>query len=106
MADWYKLTTEDSLEELDADLDGLTAEDAQKRLETHGSNELEEKGTRGAWFILLEQFAQTMVIILVVAAAIAQNANDAFAKVTDSIVGAYHAPDAADKFFPLKYAQI
>lgn len=106
MTGWHRLTTEAVLEKLDSVPHGLSAAEAKQRLETHGSNELEEKGTRGAWFILLEQFAQTMVIILIVAAAIAQNANDAFAKVTDSIVGAYHAPDAADKFFPLKYAQI
>ncbi len=70
MTGWHRLTTEAVLEKLDSVPHGLSAAEAKQRLETHGSNELEEKGTRGAWFILLEQFAQTMVIILIVAAAI------------------------------------
>ncbi len=76
MADWYKLTTNDVLKALDAGTGGLSPSEARHRLDTHGFNELQEKGTRSPWRILLEQFAQTMVIILIVAALISGGIGD------------------------------
>jgi len=70
MAEWYKLSTDETMDELDTGPEGLSSDAAEKRLKEHGPNELEEKGTRSGWMILLEQFAQTMVIILIVAAVI------------------------------------
>ena len=68
--DWFSQTIDETLDRLQTSSEGLDAQEAQKRLNEHGPNELQEKGTRSWWRILLEQFAQTMVIILIVAAAI------------------------------------
>lgn len=70
MAEWYKLSADQVLKELQTGPDGLSSQDAEKRLKDHGPNELEEKRGRSWFRILVEQFAQTMVIILIVAAVI------------------------------------
>ncbi len=49
---------------------GLSAEEAQIRLLSHGTNELNEQGGRTHWQILWEQFTSTMSLILVAAAVI------------------------------------
>lgn len=49
---------------------GLTTEEARKRLEQFGANELEERGGKKPLLILWEQFTSTMVLILIVAAVI------------------------------------
>ncbi len=49
---------------------GLSAEEAQKRLAQFGANELEERGGKNPLLILWEQFTSTMVLILIVAAVI------------------------------------
>jgi Ca2+-transporting ATPase len=68
--DWYSLTVDDTLEKLETSREGLSSRESEKRLDAHGPNELREKGTRPWWKILLEQFVQTMVIVLIVAAII------------------------------------
>lgn len=47
---------------------GLSSEEAKSRLHTYGANELKEKKQKKPWKILLEQFQETMVLILIVAA--------------------------------------
>jgi Ca2+-transporting ATPase len=47
---------------------GLSNEEAARRLQERGTNELEDKGTRSPWAILWDQFVSTMIIILIVAA--------------------------------------
>jgi P-type Ca2+ transporter type 2C len=49
---------------------GLTAEEAAARLERVGPNELVERGRKPAWRLLTEQFANTMILVLVAAGAI------------------------------------
>jgi P-type Ca2+ transporter type 2C len=69
--DWYQLTKEQVLEQLDSDLqNGLNDEEANRRLEEHGLNELIERGVKSPWLILGDQFKETMVIVLIVAAVI------------------------------------
>jgi Ca2+-transporting ATPase len=50
--------------------DGLSPEQAQQRLQEHGPNELQEKPRPGFMALLLDQFANFLVIILIVAAVI------------------------------------
>jgi P-type Ca2+ transporter type 2C len=49
---------------------GLTGAEAQRRLATSGANELEDEPRRPPWQRLLAQFANAMIIVLLVAAAI------------------------------------
>ena len=66
---WYQQGIESTIEELNSNSkSGLTTEEAESRLEKYGLNELIEKGTKSPWLILLDQFKDAMVIILIVAA--------------------------------------
>lgn len=49
---------------------GLSGAEAAQRLNTHGPNELAEKGRKNAWRILLAQVKEVMILILLVAVAI------------------------------------
>ncbi|MEX1173277.1 MAG: cation-transporting P-type ATPase, partial [Chloroflexota bacterium] len=49
---------------------GLTAAEAAARLATYGPNELRAKPVRPAWRLLLEQFTNAMILVLLGAAAI------------------------------------
>jgi P-type Ca2+ transporter type 2C len=49
---------------------GLTAEEAASRLQRVGPNELVERGRQPAWRLLAEQFANTMILVLVAAAVV------------------------------------
>lgn len=46
---WYNLTVDEVLESLNSSPQGLSHEEAQKRLEQFGPNELAEKGKVSAW---------------------------------------------------------
>jgi Ca2+-transporting ATPase len=50
--------------------EGLSSREAQRRLETCGPNELEERPRRPAWAVFLGQFASTMIVVLLVAAGV------------------------------------
>lgn len=65
---WHEVDAAETAGKLRVDLDkGLTASEAASRLQTHGPNELEEKGGKGKWAILWEQLTSTMVVILIIA---------------------------------------
>eukprot|EP01022_Parablepharisma_sp_SALTPOND_P018701 TRINITY_DN309_c0_g2_i1.p1 TRINITY_DN309_c0_g2~~TRINITY_DN309_c0_g2_i1.p1 ORF type:complete len:1105 (+),score=140.39 TRINITY_DN309_c0_g2_i1:157-3471(+) len=49
---------------------GLSSAEAQRRLEVHGRNELPRKPPRSIWLAVLDQFKDTLVLILLGAAAI------------------------------------
>ena len=66
---WQK-TTEDLLEQLQSSKEGLTAEEASSRLEKYGENRLQEAKKKSVPRIFLEQFADLLVIILIIAAII------------------------------------
>jgi Ca2+-transporting ATPase len=72
MSNWYKLETDDVLQQLEvAAATGLDENEVTRRRAEHGSNELVEQGGKSKWRILWEQFTATMVLLLIVAAAIA-----------------------------------
>jgi P-type Ca2+ transporter type 2C len=71
MTDWYKLTPQEALRLIKSDLhSGLTALEATRRLEEYGPNELVQRGTKGPWAILLEQFTGIMIVILMISAVV------------------------------------
>jgi Ca2+-transporting ATPase len=66
---WHALETEDVLQQLATpDKVGLTPEEASRRLEEYGPNQLVESPPTSFWQMLLEQFNNFVVILLIVAA--------------------------------------
>ncbi|MCE7860825.1 MAG: ATPase, partial [Chloroflexi bacterium] len=69
---WHTLEIENAITETGSSAEsGLTAQEAQSRLDKVGANELIERGGRTALQILWEQITATMVLILVAAAVVA-----------------------------------
>ena len=67
---WHTLTVEESLERLESGPRGLTSDEATKRLEEFGPNELQARAHVSPWAILLEQFKNVLIIILLLATAL------------------------------------
>jgi Ca2+-transporting ATPase len=68
---WWTLSPEAVAQRLDVDLDaGLTAQEAERRRLTDGPNELEERPPTPRWRMFLGQFANTMIVVLLIAAVI------------------------------------
>ncbi len=65
--EWFRETPDDTLELLNTSKDGLTSEEAKQRLSEYGPNEIEEVERIGPLRMLLEQFMNPMVFILLVA---------------------------------------
>lgn len=66
----WKLSQEELLQEMNSSMNGLTAEEAKKRLEQYGYNKLQEGKRKGVLQVFAEQFADLLVIILIIAAVI------------------------------------
>ncbi|MBW4615670.1 MAG: cation-translocating P-type ATPase [Desmonostoc vinosum HA7617-LM4] len=63
---WHSLEVNQALDLLDSNADsGLTPQEVQQRLQKYGPNELEENEGRGAWEILLDQFKNIMLLMLI-----------------------------------------
>jgi len=66
---WQTLTATQALSDLDSNTQqGLTTRQVAQRLADYGPNELEETGGRNWWQILLDQFTNIMLILLIVVA--------------------------------------
>lgn len=69
MENWYAQSIEEVSKHFDLE-NGLTEEAVEASKEKYGKNELEEKGSRSKWLRLLDQFKDTMIIVLLVASLI------------------------------------
>lgn len=68
---WHALGVDQALETLQSAVEsGLTADQAARRLQQYGQNELTEQAGRTPWQILWEQFTSTMALILSAAAVV------------------------------------
>lgn len=68
---WHSRPTEYVVDALEVDPEaGLTSEEAEARLERHGLNQLTEIPRPGFWQLLLRQFQDFLILILMVAAGI------------------------------------
>ncbi|MEN9228620.1 MAG: cation-transporting P-type ATPase [Gloeomargarita sp. HHBFW_bins_205] len=65
---WHSLSIGDTLTYLETSPDGLAAAEAQRRLAQYGPNELQETHARSRWDILLDQFKNVMLVLLIVVA--------------------------------------
>jgi Ca2+-transporting ATPase len=66
---WHTRTVEAALSELSSARTGLAKVEAEQRLERYGPNELQAAAQVSAWKILLEQFKNILILILLVATA-------------------------------------
>jgi Ca2+-transporting ATPase len=64
---WHSLSESETVKKLDTTENGLTSQQAALKLETYGKNELTAKVKISALSILLEQFKNVLIIILLVA---------------------------------------
>jgi P-type Ca2+ transporter type 2C len=63
---WHSLEVDKALDLLDSNADsGLTPQEIEQRLQKYGPNELEENAGRNAWEILLDQFKNIMLLMLI-----------------------------------------
>ena len=67
---WHSLSVDEALGSLTSSKDGLSLEEAQKRLTQFGPNELRKEKTVSWWLMLLGQFKNVLIMILLAAAAI------------------------------------
>jgi Ca2+-transporting ATPase len=64
---WHTLSVESALESLESSPEGLSGEEAARRLIEYGPNELQAFNKASPWRILLEQFKNVLIVILLVA---------------------------------------
>ncbi|MGJ3252902.1 MAG: cation-translocating P-type ATPase [Elainellaceae cyanobacterium] len=68
---WHALDIDKALTALDSDRqNGLTSNDAAERLRRYGLNELDERGGRSRWVIILDQFKNIMLLMLIAVAVV------------------------------------
>ena len=67
---WHDRPVDAVFEDVDSDADGLATDEAERRFEEVGANEITSEGGRGALDILLTQFTSGLVLVLVGAAAV------------------------------------
>ena len=70
MKETYQMHQDELLKQMNADRGGLTSQEAEKRLREYGENALQEQARKKGYQVFLEQFADFLVIILLVAAVI------------------------------------
>lgn len=69
---WWTKSVTDTVSQLSSSLErGLSGQEVKDRLVNTGPNELVERGKKGPWRILWDQFTSTMILVLIGAAVIA-----------------------------------
>ena len=79
---FHTLDIEKTIETLDSSLIGLNSSEAERRLQEHGKNEITEQKKKPVWKMFLQQFADFMIVVLMIAAVLAGVIGD----ITDSYV--------------------
>ena len=81
---WYSLEGSDVANSLETDLEsGLTSEKVAKARETYGANEITSKKKKSVFQMILEQFKDFMIIVLIIAALVSGLVSKEF---TDSVI--------------------
>jgi P-type Ca2+ transporter type 2C len=65
---WHTLSTDEALTRLQSSLDGLTNEEAARRLAEYGPNELTVAPRSSPWKLLLDPLKNGLIVILLIAA--------------------------------------
>ncbi|MEI8351364.1 MAG: cation-transporting P-type ATPase, partial [bacterium] len=64
---WHSLTVTATLAQLKTSSSGLAAQEARRRMAEYGPNELEATRRVSPWRLLLDQFKNVLIVILLVA---------------------------------------
>ncbi|MDH3674613.1 MAG: cation-translocating P-type ATPase, partial [Anaerolineae bacterium] len=68
---WYQLSVEETTQKLNTNIKtGLESKAVEQRQGQYGPNELVDRGSKNPWLVLLKQFTEVLVVILIIAAAI------------------------------------
>ncbi len=82
--EWYSLSVKDVEKDFNADIEnGLKKDDISKRREQYGLNEIVSKSGKPIWKMILEQFTDFMIIVLIIAAIVSAVASG---DITDSAI--------------------
>ncbi len=65
---WHQKEINEVVEDLSSSLQGISSDDAQKRIEEYGPNELKEKKKKTIFIMFLDQFKDFMILVLIAAA--------------------------------------
>ena len=74
---WHQKTIDATIDDLKSSLQGLSSEEAKKRLKEYGPNELKEGKKKTALGMFLNQFKDFMIVVLIFAAIISGIIGDA-----------------------------
>ncbi len=79
---WHNETAEEAMVELNVTVDGLTTQEAQERLKINGPNEIKKEKSASPFKLLLGQFTNLLMIILLIATGL----SFAVGEVTDAVI--------------------
>ncbi|MGG7160976.1 calcium-translocating P-type ATPase, PMCA-type [Clostridium baratii] len=106
---YHSFNKEEVLEKLNVTEEGLTDEEASRRLKTYGYNELRKVPKKSIWKMLKEQLSDIMVLILIVAAILSIILNERTEAIViiaivllDAIIGILQEKKATDAMEALK----
>jgi magnesium-transporting ATPase (P-type) len=68
---WHAIPADDAIAHLSGSPDGLTAEEAVRRLDRYGANDLTRRRGRSAWTVLARQFTSPLIYALLASAGVA-----------------------------------
>ena len=68
--EWHSLDVDGVLQALETDREGISDEEAAKRLQEYGPNELKEEAKKQWYHLLWEQFTSILVVVLIISAAV------------------------------------
>ncbi len=74
--EYYRLTKQAVFDKLSSGVNGLSEEEASKRLQKYGKNELADEGHKNPFMVFLGQYKDFLVIILIIAAIISMVLKD------------------------------
>lgn len=73
---YFEMTAEETLKKVNSSSEGLSQKDVDERLEKNGYNEIAEGKKDGAFKVFLKQFADLLVVILIICAIISAMTNN------------------------------
>ncbi len=83
---WHVLTSEEAFSRLASSPRGLSGDEAARRLAAHGMNELRETARVSPWHLLLEQFKNILIIILLAATVLSAFLGHAVEAITIAVI--------------------